>query len=230
MRRSHASRWALGACPLAVISLAVLGLAIPAAVMAQTVVQLAPFTSVTLRNGGHVVLRHGPAQRVTLLKGSSAYTKATIAAGDRLVIDSQGNCPRGYELTVEVVTPEVADIRVMDGGTIQTRGGFPRQAELEVAVGDGGMIDLRSMTVDYVAAAVKSGGRILTKPEKALIARISQGGAITYWGNPRVTSSVDHGGVVVKGAAADADKPLLELDPAPPAVPPVPPARARGTL
>ena len=140
-------------------------------------------------------------------------------------------------MAIEIVTPEVADVRVMDGGIIQTLGGFPQQAELEVAVGDGGVIDLRSMNVDIVAAAIHDGGRILTKPQKALIARVERGGGITYWGTPRVTSRVRQGGVVSRGAAADANRPLREVPPfvpdhllPVPPVPPLPPVLGRVSL
>jgi len=234
MPYSYALSNALRTFLLAVIPLAVLGLAMGAPVVAQTVVPLAPFRSVTLRNGGEVILRHSSAQRVTLLKGSTNHTGATIVDGGRLVIDRcESKCPKGYELVVEVLTPEIADIMVMDGGTIRSRGSFPRQAELGVAVEDGGTIDLRSMTVDFVAAAVQDGGRIFIEPQRALVASIARGGGITYWGNPRVTSSVEHGGVVARGTAADADKPLLEFNefsPAVPVLPPVPPIPVRGTL
>jgi len=201
---------------------------------AQTVVPLAPFRSVTLRGGGDVVLRHASTQRVTLLEGSTACTGVMVADEGRLVIDKcRSGCPKGYKLVVEVLIPEVVDIAVMDGGTIQTRGSFPRQAELAAAVGDGGTIDLRSMTVDFVAAGVHDGGRILTKPRSALVANIVRGGAITYWGDARVKSSVEKGGVVARGIPAEADKPLSELSPgahALPPVPPLPPIRARGSF
>jgi putative autotransporter adhesin-like protein len=212
----------------AVIPWAALGLAMPAPVVAQTAVPLAPFRAVTLRGGGKVILRYAPSQRVTLLKGSANYTGVAIAEEGRLVIDRcQCKCPRGYELEVEVLTPELVDIMVSDGGTIQSRGSFPRQAELGVAVHDGGTIDLRSMTVDAVDAAVRQGGRIFTKPQRVLAANVAHGGAITYWGHPRVTRSVEDGGVVARGTAADADKPLPECGPAAPPVPPVPPTRVR---
>jgi len=80
---------------------------------------------------------------------------------------------------------------------------------------------------------VQSGGRIFTKPLASLAASIDQGGAITYWGSPSVSRSVTQGGVVARGKAADADKPLKGLGPAHhdvPPVPPVPPARRGRTI
>jgi hypothetical protein len=50
-------------------------------------------------------------------------------------------------------------------------------------------------------------------PRGSLFARVTQGGAIIYWGNPRVQSSVQHGGVVDKGSADELNVPLAELSP-----------------
>ena len=212
---------------LAVAQLFALAHSMPVPVMAQTVVPLVPFRSVELRNGAEVILRHGPAQRVTLLKGSLDYTRVTIADGGRLVIDKcKSRCPREYVVEIEIVTPDIAGISVTDGGTIQSRGSFPRQAEIGAAVREGGTIDIRSMAVDKVTASVEQGGRILATPQTALFASVVEGGEITYWGDGRVESSVRRGGAVTKGTAAEADKPLSELSPPAsfsPAVPPVPP-------
>lgn len=194
---------------------------------------LAPFRSVETRNGAHAILRYGATQRVTFLKGDPDQTRITIASGGRLIIDKQCriNCSRGYELEVEIVTPEIARITVAQGGWIESRGSFPRQAELDVTVDNGGTLDIRSMSVGSVTASVVSGGRILTRPLTAMAARVEDGGNITYWGDARVTQSIEHGGVVTKGDQADADKPLSQLDfsraPAPtvPALPPIEPIR-----
>lgn len=190
----------------------------------QTVVPLGRFSSVELRNGGKVFLRHGPTQRLTLLKGSQDYTQVTIAGGERLVIDTCRNrCPRGYELEVEIVAPDIAGISIADGGTIEGRGSFPRREEIRVAVSNGGTIDIRSMTIDSVIASIDQGGRIFTKPQSAMIASVRQGGNITYWGDAQVISSVRHGGVVAKGSAYEASKPLSEFGDSLQSVPPVPP-------
>lgn len=197
----------------------------------QKVVSVAPFTSVELRNGGKAILRQGPSQRVTLIKGSLTCTDVT-ANGDRLIIDTgKKDCPRGYELEIEIVTPNIKALAVADGGLLQSIGDFPGQTAISVAVNQGGALDIRSITVQSVTAAVKSGGRILVKPRASLVASVADGGVITYWGNAKVISSINHGGVVNKGNAAEADDPVSDLNPclsAVPsvtAVPPVPPAR-----
>jgi hypothetical protein len=175
-------------------------------------VEVAPFRSVELRNGGKAILRYGPAQRVTFLKGSPDHTQVTIASGDGLVIEKcKRKCERGYELEIEILTPELARVTVAHGGTIESRGSFPRQAEIGVTVDNGGTIDLRSMSVGSVTASVVSGGRILAKPLTVMVASVVDGGNITYWGDADVTPSIQHGGVITRGTSSDADKPLSEL-------------------
>lgn len=190
----------------------------------------AAFTSVEVRNGAEVNLIHGQSQRVTLLRGDPEQTGITLHDDGRLVIDRcKKRCPRGHDLEVEVVTPGLSTIAVAEGGTIQSRDGFPPQPQLEVSVSQGGTIDVRSMAVASLTASVDSGGRIFAQPGTALSATIEQGGIITYWGDAVVQSSVRHGGGVVKGFAADANKSLAQLGPEQtpplPPIPPVPPVR-----
>jgi hypothetical protein len=203
-----------------------LALGTSATVTTQTAIPVAPFSSVELRNGGRVILRYGPTQRVTMLKGSPDCTRVAVADGSRLVIDRvRGQCPDRHELEIEIVTADITSVSVAEGGRISSHGSFPHQAELVATVYSGGMIDIRSMAVDRLTASVEQGGRIFAKPRIALSATVANGGAITYWGDPRVERSVRHGGVVTKGAADEEDKPLAELSPPlqpPPPVPAVP--------
>ena len=120
-------------------------------------------------------------------------------------------CPSGYRLEVEIVTPEIGALSVRDGGWLRSAGTFPKQASLAVAVESGGILDMRSMNVDAVTAAVQHGGRILTEPRETLTAAIAQGGAVIYWGNPDVRRSIQHGGVVSRGKAADRGRPFEEI-------------------
>lgn len=218
---------------LAPLACLMLVLATVSAVASSVVMQpgvplTASFSAVELRNGGNVNLIHGQSQRVTLLKGDPAQIGIAIGDDGRLMIDRcKRRCPRVHDLEVKVVTPGLAAVAVAEGGTIQSRGDFPPQPQIGIAVSQGGTIDIRSMAVANVTASVESGGRILTKPSTALSAKVEQGGVITYWGDAVVESSVRHGGAVVKGTPADADKSLAELGPeiAPPVPPtlPVPP-------
>jgi hypothetical protein len=85
----------------------------------------------------------------------------------------------------------------------------------------------RKRPVTAGQAPVFRGGGLFTRPGSVLSARVEQGGAVTYWGDPVVESSIQYGGVVVLGWPEDADRPLAELGAArmPPPVPPVPPVQ-----
>jgi hypothetical protein len=180
----------------------------------QTPLKLPPFSSIRV-NSGHVVLRSAPTQRVTLLEGSLDYTRVAVADGGVLSIDKcKDHCPRGYELEIEILMPNVSRLSLANGGRIQSVGSFAGQADLRLAVAHGGTIDVRSMAVDRVNASVEQGGRILTVPRSFLFARVNQGGVITYWGNARVDSSVQHGGVVNKGSPEEINVPLSDIGPA----------------
>jgi hypothetical protein len=188
-----------------------LGVVTSAPLSAQTTVQLPPFTSVELPKGGHVTFQRGAVQRVTLVRGSLEHSRFTVTGGRLVVEKCSSKCPRGYKLEIEVITPSLTGISLANGGRITTRGGFPRQGELTVAVAHGGMIDVRSMIVDRVTASVEHGGGIMTTPQAELSARVTQGGVITYWGEPRVRSSVTHGGAVQRGDPSQLSAPLTSL-------------------
>jgi hypothetical protein len=186
--------------------------AAPAMVSAVTNVDVGAFRSVAARNGAHVTLRHGDRQRVTLVRGNLDDSDVRVDEDGRLVIDRcSGDCPRGYRLEVEITTPEIGALSVNDGGWLRSAGSFPRQASLAAAVESGGTLDVRSMQVNEVSAAIQHGGRILTEPRNNLTVAIAQGGAVIYWGSPDVQRSIVHGGVVTRGRAADRERPLEEI-------------------
>ncbi|HUO89916.1 MAG TPA: DUF2807 domain-containing protein [Rhizomicrobium sp.] len=169
-------------------------------VFASEVVPLGHFSGVGLRGGGHVVLRPGSEQRVTILKGSTQFTRFHVEPGGGLQIDAcYQSCPEHYDLEVVIVSPELDAIAVEGGGAIVADSGFPDQDQLSVAVNGGGSIDVRQMPAGSVSAAVNGGGRIKTAPKGALNAAINGGGHITYWGNPQVNEAVRGGGVVDRG-------------------------------
>lgn len=180
------------------------------------------FDGVELSNGGKVILRHGPAQQVKFIKGNQTYTTVT-RTGTLLTIDKCAkHCPRGYELEIEIITPQISRVSVRDGGVIETRGSFPAQAAVAAAVSDGGVVDIRALGGNSVSASIAEGGVIYTKPKESMSASVTNGGDITYWGNAAIVSAVKGGGVVTRGDAADADKPLAELDPSHASVPAIP--------
>ena len=198
----------------------------------QQATPLASFNSVELDGGSKAVLQYGSPQRVTILKGSADVSAITVTQ-DRLVIDKcRVKCPRGYELQVEIVTPLVNAIQVRNGGVIESRGSFPSQTAMSLAVSHGGTIDARANPANSITAAVNQGGRILAKPQMTMVASVSNGGVITYWGNAQVTSATEHGGVINKGADADADVPLSDFEPPASCSPdqPAPAANRRRTI
>lgn len=194
-------------------------------------VPLPRFNSIELDGGAKAVIQYGSPQRVTMLKGSEDLSLITVTQ-DRLVIDKcRDKCPRGYELQVEIVTPLINSISVANGGRIESLGSFPLHTAMSLAVSHGGMIDARAISANSITAAVNQGGRILAKPEMTMVASVSNGGVITYWGNAQVTSSTEHGGDVSKGAAGDLGKPLSDVeapDSCSPNVPAPPPQPARA--
>lgn len=198
-------------------ALALLALA-PTSGPAQTMT-VPPFDSVALRSGGKVTIRHGPARRVTIRQGSARHNPIRVV-DRRLTIDHcPRGCPRGDRLIVEIVTPRLAAVSVSDGGLLQVQAGFPPQAAISAAVFSGGAIDIRALGAASIAASVAQGGLIFARPRERLVASVLQGGRIAYWGTPAVQSSVRHGGVVERGAAADAERPFVELHPNPPPLP-----------
>lgn len=207
-------------------------LAASASFAAAQAIQVSSFSGVQLSDGGKVVIRYGPTQQVTLAKGSQDHTSFAIDGESLQITRCKNKCPRGYELEVEIVTPQLAAVAVRDGGTIETRGTFPQRSAIAVAVSQGGAIDVRSIDAGSVTAAIEQGGSIFATAKDALVASISHGGRITYWGNATVVSAVKEGGAVTKGDDADVNKPLSELRPAgapplppPPPLPPIPPVK-----
>lgn len=197
-----------GSRAFGIISLGILLFVIAVPVTAQTAIRVASFRSVELHSGGEVILRHGSTQRVTVLKGDAECAKVTTDDAGRLVIEKySAQCHRKYDLQVEVVAPQFAEVAVNDGGHINSVGEFPRQLEIRTAVRNGGSVDLRSIPADRVIASVAQGGRILVTSQTLLSASIADGGQIAYWGEPRIEKSIQHGGAINKGTDADLNGP-----------------------
>jgi hypothetical protein len=213
MKSSNTSRHSSRFAVVATFCMAALNVASAAALRADTNVPVSAFKALEVQNGAHVVLRHGEKLRVTVIQGSTTESAIRVDEGKKLLIDRcPDGCPRGYRLEVEVVAPEIDAVAVTDGGWLRCQGSFPEQADLAAAVSSGGTLDVRSMSVDDVSAAVQHGGRILTQPRGSLAAAISQGGAILYWGKPDVHQSIVQGGVVSRGRPADRGKPFEQID------------------
>lgn len=149
---------------------------------AQTVVPVPQFDSIELREGGHVILRYGQEQRVTIPKGSTEYTRFSNDSDPRkLVINTYNRqCPEHYNLEIEIVTPNIGGVGVSEGGMVESQGRFPAQDQISAAVNEGGLVDFRSITATNMTAAV------------------NEGGDIVYWGNPTVSSATNEGGDIHK--------------------------------
>lgn len=167
--------------------------------LALQALTLPPFASVALSSGGHVTIRHGPVQSVTVRQGNAPIR---VTAG-RLAIEHRRRGPRGERLEVEIVTPRLDSASVSDGGLLRILGRFPAQGALAASVANGGALDLRALPARQVTASVAQGGIILVSPGERLTASVRQGGRISYWGTPVVQSAIEGGGVVERGTAAD---------------------------
>ncbi len=167
------------------------------AASAQTAVPIGHFDGVELNGGGHIVFRHGPVQRVVILKGSAQISKFHIEASNKLVVDiCDGNCPTHYDLELEITTPAIQSVSVNGGGDIDVAPGFPAQQQITAAIEGGGRIDTRNVDATTGNAAVEGGGEIHIKARNALSAAVNGGGEIHYAGNPQVTTAINGGGDV----------------------------------
>ena len=155
------------------------------------------FRSVELRGGGEVTVRRGPVQRVTILQGSSHFSRVYLERDRKLRIDACDNrCPEGYRLKVEIQSPDAPDVAISGGGSIRAARGFAPQSHMSAAIHGGGTIDVRSVQAANVSAAVHGGGQIFVQPLSSLSAAVNGGGQVRYADNPQVSMAVHGGGLV----------------------------------
>jgi len=174
-----------------------LALAASAPVLGAEVVPVPAFHSIELRGGGDVLVVPGPVQRVTLVQGSTQFTRFHMRDNGQLQIDAcNERCPRNYPLQIRIESPYAPNVAIAGGGTIRTGGGFAPQHELAAAVKGGGTIDVRSVQASDVSAAVNGGGDIYVRPRATLSAAVNGGGDVHYSGNPQVSMAVRGGGDV----------------------------------
>ena len=101
---------------------------ISTAAFSASTLPVGPFRSLELRGGGHVILRHGAAQRIKLIDGSTQVTRFRVKSDGQLVIDAcNKDCPRHYNLEVEIVTPRIEGVAIAGGGKLESESGFGRQ-------------------------------------------------------------------------------------------------------
>jgi hypothetical protein len=182
------------------LSLVTAAAVIAAPALAAEVVSVPQFRSVELRGGGGVTVVPGPAQRVTILEGSSQFTHAYVERDGQLRIDTcNDRCPHDYRLRVEIQSPDVPNLAVSGGGNIVARGGFRPQTHLAAAVNGGGQVDASAVEAMSVSAAVNGGGQVLVRPRSSLSAAVNGGGHVRYIGSPQVTTAIHGGGSVSPG-------------------------------
>ena len=181
------------------VTLAALAFA-PATLRAAEPISVPAFRSIDLRGGGSIVITPGAAQRVTLVEGNSRVTRLSVDRNGRLTIDAcDGRCPANYKLRIEIQAPHVPDVALTGGGAIRAASGFRQQPRISAAISGGGRIDLRALKADAASIAVKRGGEILVHARASLSAAVVGGGAVRYWGNPKVSQVVQGGGWVGRG-------------------------------
>ena len=168
-----------------------------APVLATEMVPVPAFHSVELRGGGDVIVVPGRVQRVTLIQGSTQFTRFHMRGDGELLIDAcNQRCPRNYPLQIRIESPRVPDLAISGGGTIRAAAGFAGQGKLAAAIRGGGTIDLRSVEAGDVSAAVNGGGDIFVRARSSLSAAVNGGGDVHYSGNPQVSMAVHGGGDV----------------------------------
>jgi hypothetical protein len=165
--------------------------------LAAETVPLRPFHNVELIGGGEVTLVPGPVQRVTILEGSTQFTRLRVDGNGKLKIDACGErCPPHYNLRIEIQAPGMPGVGVTGGGAIRAGSGFAEQSQIAAGVTGGGTIDLRAVRGANVAVGVNGGGRVLVNARASLAVGVNGGGEVRYLGNPQVTSAIDGGGTV----------------------------------
>ena len=167
--------------------------------LATEIIAVPQFRSVELRGGGAVEVAPGPIERVTIVEGSSQFTRMHVEEDGKLRIDTcEERCPAGYRLRVQIQSPRVPSLAIDGGGSMVTAPGFASQSELAAAVNGGGRIDARSVDAFRVSAAVNGGGDILVRPRAALSAAVNGGGHVRYLGNPATSVAIRGGGAVAR--------------------------------
>jgi hypothetical protein len=164
------------------------------AAFAGTDMNFPVFSGINVHGGGSVVLRHGPVQRVTVIKGDLSKIDLHMSGNTIDISPCKNWCWGTNPLEVEIVSPKIDTFEVHGGGEIKAVGEFPRQPALRVDVHGGGDLDARAIPADTVNANVHGGGDAYVNAVSSLNAEVHGGGDLTYVGNPPHISSQTHGG------------------------------------
>lgn len=171
---------------------------------ADTAVPVGHFNSVSIEGMGHITFVHGAQQRVVLKQGDTDNTKIYVKDGDLVFKSCPGkgwfgwnsSCPMGYELNVEITTPSLSAVEIDGSGKIDTRGGFPQQAKLDVEINGSGNVDLMGMPSGSSSVEIHGSGKVHLAPHDKLDVEIAGSGSVVYAGSPRISQSIMGSGEV----------------------------------
>jgi hypothetical protein len=181
------------------VAVSAAALILAGAAFAGTDVKLAPFSGISVHGGGHVVLRHGTVQRVTVIKGDLAKADLHVSGNTLDISPCRTMCWGHIEFEVEIVSPKIDAIEAHGGGAVEAEGQFPKQPVLHVQAHGGGAIDTRAIPAETVNAEAHGGGAIEVQAISAINAQAFGGGAINYTGNPpHVAAQANGGGSISK--------------------------------
>ncbi len=165
------------------------------AAQAGTDLNLPAFSAIEIHGGGNVIVHHGKAQRVTVIKGDLKVAHVTVSGNTLIVEPCRNWCWHTGDLEVDVTVPKAIDaLTIHGGGHIEARGDFPQQQQLHVTVNGGGDIDAKALRSNSVWAEVNGGGAEHVNALNELNAATHGGGEVRYVGNPAQLRTNTQGG------------------------------------
>jgi len=156
-----------------------------------------PINQIEIEGGGKVLVEYGATPRA-ILTGSPANPSSVSVQGGVLRIICRRPCSEGGQTVVRATVPSLSAISIKAGGRVEVGRGFGRVQTLKVKIQAGGVIDAGSLSADSVDAEISAGGTAIVAAVENLHTRIRAGGAVRYFGNPRVSRQIEAGGSVQK--------------------------------
>ncbi|MGN6514460.1 MAG: GIN domain-containing protein [Rhizomicrobium sp.] len=165
---------------------------------ADTTVAVGRFHSVTIEGMGHVTFVHGAQQHVVLKEGDTNNTQVYVKDGDLVFKSCPGkgmfglnsSCPAGYNLVVEITTPDLSAVEIDGSGKIDSRGAFPRQGKLDVEINGSGNVDLMGIAAGTSSVAIHGSGKVHVNAQENLSVEIAGSGQVVYGGHPHVSQTI----------------------------------------
>lgn len=159
------------------------------------------FDHIELTGGGTVAIYEAHEPAVTLHGGAERHMRTRVREGT-LLVECQQPCPNTPGGEVRVMMPRLEGLTVTGGGTISVKGSFPLVQALAVNIHGGGVVDTISIPTVLLRAMVSSGGRVRATVLGRLVPRVSGGGAIEYFGDPKIESEADAEGTIRRAGPA----------------------------